>query len=85
MPLTSNLARSADLMTGLMGRMGKVVLAPNEVPSLAQARKIRNMVYRCAACPDQRGCAALQATALHLDSPPAYCPNADALTALPSG
>lgn len=84
MQIASKLAVSADLMTGLIDRMGKTVLGPNEMPSLAQARKIRNMVYRCSACPDQRGCAALQAKVQHLDTPPTYCPNAEALNALPN-
>jgi len=84
MPIAAKLALGADLMTGLMDRMGKSALGPNEVPSLAQARKIRNMVYRCAACPDPRGCAALQATMRHLNKPPLYCPNAQALNALPN-
>ncbi|WP_299376307.1 DUF6455 family protein [uncultured Tateyamaria sp.] len=77
----TKLARSADLMTGMLDRMGKGLA--HGTPSQAQARHARNLVFRCAACPDQEGCARLQATALTLDHPPVYCPNAQALTALP--
>lgn len=84
MTLASKMARSADLMTGIIDRMGKTALGPDDVPSLAHGRRLRNMVLRCTTCPDPQGCAALQATVTHLDAPPVYCPNADLLRALPN-
>lgn len=82
MPLASKLALSADLMNGVITRMGKAVLGADETPSLTQAQKLREMVYRCAACSDQSGCAALQATVTQLDRPPMFCRNSRSLMAL---
>ena len=79
------MAPSADLMTGMMDRMGKVAVGDGEVPTMARGRLLRNMVFRCAACPAPDACAALQQTVTHLDAPPLFCPNAEALKALPDG
>ncbi|WP_415403432.1 DUF6455 family protein [Tateyamaria sp. SN3-11] len=79
----SKLAQSADLMTGILDRIGKTLVAPGAHASRANAQAARNMVYRCAACPDQDGCRRLQATALHLERPPLFCTNAERLMALP--
>ncbi|WP_299041001.1 DUF6455 family protein [uncultured Tateyamaria sp.] len=78
------LAASADLMTGMMHRLGKIAVGPGDVPGLARARHLQTMVFRCRACPDPGACAALQRTVLHLDAPPLFCPNAQALRALPA-
>jgi len=83
MTIAAKIAPSADLMTGMIDRLGKTVLTEADAPTLGRARMVRNMVFRCLACPDQPGCAALQGTVQHLDAPPAYCPNAATLMALP--
>lgn len=83
MGLAERMAPSADLMTGMMDRLGKVAVNKNETVSLARAHHIRNMVFRCAACPEPAACAALQQTVQHLDKPPLFCPNTAALMNLP--
>ncbi|WP_299657245.1 DUF6455 family protein [uncultured Tateyamaria sp.] len=83
MGLADRMAPSADLMTGMMDRLGKTVVGADEAPTPARARMIRNMVFRCTACPEPAACAALQRTVLHLDAPPLFCPNTEALKGLP--
>ncbi|WP_299589490.1 DUF6455 family protein [uncultured Tateyamaria sp.] len=83
MPLIQPLAQSADLMTGMLTRLHRSFVAPRAHATAAQAQYARALVCRCATCPDQAGCARLQATMLHLDTPPDFCPNAQALMALP--
>lgn len=83
MGLADRMAPSADLMTGMMDRLGKVAVGENENASLARAHQIRNMVFRCSACPEPAACAALQRTVQHLDAPPLFCPNTEALMNLP--
>lgn len=77
------LAPAADLMTGMMARLGKVAVDQGEMATRTRAQMLRTMVCRCAACPDPAACAALQRTMQRLDAPPLFCPNADALMALP--
>lgn len=83
MPIVSNFALNADLMNGVMKRLGRAALGPDDIPNPVRAQKLREMIYRCAACSDQSGCAALQATVMKLESPPLFCRNADALMGLP--
>lgn len=85
MGFADRLAPAADMMTGMMDRLGKVAVADGETASRARAQQIRSMVYRCAACPEPAACAALQRTVQNLEQPPLFCPNTDALMALPDG
>ncbi len=82
MGVVSRIATSADVMSGMMARMNKVAVDPRAVATEAHARKLREMVLRCAACPDQPGCIALQSTTLTLAEAPDFCPNKEALQAL---
>lgn len=82
MSIVTKIAPSADLMTGMIDRLGKQAVDPREVATQAHARMLRTMVFRCLACPDQPGCAALQGTCQHLDEPPACCPNRGVLMEL---
>lgn len=84
MTIASKIAPSADLLTGMLDRLGRTVVGPDETATLAHGRALRNMVFLCLACPDQPGCAALQARNRHLDRPPSYCRNAQTLKALPN-
>ena len=79
----NRIAASADLMTGMINRLGKAATNENHAPTTAHANMIRNMVLRCNACPEPAACAALQRTVQCLDQPPLFCPNTDALRNLP--
>lgn len=83
MTIASKIAPSADLLTGMLDRLGKAAVGPGETATTAHGRALRNMVFRCLACPDQPGCAALQSRHRHLDRPPEYCRNAATLRTLP--
>lgn len=83
MSLASELALSTKLVTGMLTRLGKAVLAPNAPPDPAYVQRVQALIFCCAACSDQPGCAALQATVMHMDHPPKFCGNAQALRALP--
>lgn len=75
----SRIARSADLASGMMERLGSTyadeILAHPETGT----QRFASLVYRCAGCRDQDGCAKLQAENAHLDHAPSYCRNADVL------
>ena len=83
MSVISKIAPSADLVSGMMSRLGKAPTAPREVATRAHAARLRMMVLQCTSCPDQESCAALQAMTLHCDAPPNYCPNAAVFDTLP--
>ncbi|WP_299693026.1 DUF6455 family protein [uncultured Tateyamaria sp.] len=84
MPLFTKTATSADLMSGMMSRLRKSPIGPREHATQAHARRLREMVLRCVACPDQPGCAAVQAMSLTLPEPPDICPNKAAFQMLPA-
>ena len=75
----AKIARSADLASGMMDRLGsnfaQTILEAPETGTRAYA----GVVYRCAGCSDQEACAKLQAENAHMDHAPAYCRNADIL------
>lgn len=71
----SKLDRSADLVKGMATRIGYDVSDPAHAPLFKQ------MVFACAGCSDQDGCARLQADADTLDAAPTYCRNADRFAA----
>lgn len=75
----SKIAKSADLASGMMDRLGssfaEEIMRNPETGTHQYAR----VVFRCAGCSDQAGCADLQARHAHLDRAPSYCRNADAL------
>lgn len=83
MTLVNRMAPAADLMTGMLDRLGKAVVGANETATPTRARLIRNMVFQCSACPEPAACVALQRTVLHLEEPPMFCPNTAALKGLP--
>ena len=83
MSFVSRIPQSANLMSGMMTRLHKAPLDPREVATQAHARRLREMVLRCASCPDQEGCAALQAMSMTCAAPPDCCPNWDAFQRLP--
>ncbi|TNF64107.1 MAG: adenylosuccinate lyase [Rhodobacteraceae bacterium] len=78
MGLFRKLAGSADLVSGMAQRLGADMQDQIMSDPEAGARRFAAMVYRCAGCTDQDGCAALQAENDRLDHAPAYCRNADA-------
>lgn len=72
----SKIARSADLASGMMKRLGSrfpqdVMESPD-----THAHLYAGVVFRCAGCADQEGCAKLQTENAHLDRAPSYCRNA---------
>ena len=72
----SKTARSADLASGMMDRLGSTF--PEDVmknPDV-NVHKYAGIVFRCSGCSDQDGCARLQAENAHLDKAPSYCRNA---------
>lgn len=81
----SKIARSADLASGMMQRLGSRF--PQDVLDHPETgtSKYASIVFRCAGCPDQDGCAKLQAEHAHLDHAPAYCRNKDILEQRPTG
>ena len=75
----SKIAKSADLASGMMDRLGsdfphKVMTNPE-----TNTHKYAGIVFRCAGCSDQESCAKLQAENDHLDHAPSYCRNAHLL------
>ncbi|MEL7125713.1 MAG: DUF6455 family protein [Pseudomonadota bacterium] len=84
MSVVTRISESADVMSGMMTRLHKAPLGPRDIATQAHARRLREMVLRCASCPDQPGCAAMQAMSLTCDAPPDYCPNKDAFGTLPA-
>ena len=83
MSFVSRIPQSANLMSGMMTRLRKAPLDPREIATQAHAQRLRQMVLRCAACPDQAGCAAMQAMSLTCNAPPDCCPNREAFQRLP--
>lgn len=75
MGIFSKLARSADLASGMMERLGSRL--PDEILAHPDtgARTYAGVVMRCAGCAEQDHCAALQAGCDHLDAAPDYCRN----------
>lgn len=76
-------AASADLMSGMMSRLHKAPLGARDHATQAHARRLRDMVLRCVACPDKPACAALQAMSLSFAEPPQFCPNTNYFELLP--
>ncbi len=75
----TKIARSADLASGMMDRLGSDL--PKDILSSPEtgARTYARVVFRCVGCPDQTACATLQAQNNRLDHAPAYCRNKDLL------
>lgn len=82
MSKSSRIADSADLMHGMIRRLGKIPPGSDGTPNLAQAQELRALTLACTKCSDPASCAALQNTVQHLAEPPSYCPNAASLMAL---
>ncbi|WP_223428602.1 DUF6455 family protein [Tateyamaria pelophila] len=83
MSLSSKRTLSADLVNGVITRMRRAAPGPAQSPGPVHARGLREVVKRCADCSDQSGRAALQTTRMRSDKPPIFCPNTNALMALP--
>ena len=71
----SRLDKSGDLVFGMSRRLGvdlghRVVHDPE-----AEARRLRTMLFRCAQCTNQEGCAHLQDRFDTLEDAPGYCMN----------
>ena len=79
MSLFKRIARSSDLASGMMNRLGADVADRLVREPDLFAGEVRSIIIRCAACSDQEGCARLQAENETLAHPPAYCLNADRL------
>ena len=75
----SKIANSADLASGMMTRLGSTFADDILENPDTGTRRYAAVVYRCAGCSDQAGCAQLQAQNAHLDHAPSYCRNADVL------
>jgi len=71
----SKIARSADLASGMMDRLGSDFAEDILRNPESGTHKYAGVVFRCAGCSDQEGCAKLQAENAHLDHAPAYCRN----------
>ena len=83
LPFYANSHTEASYCGQMMTRLRKAPLDPREVATQAHAQRLRQMVLRCAACPDQAGCAAMQAMSLTCNAPPDCCPNREAFQRLP--
>ena len=71
----SKIARSADLASGMMERLGSsfaddILKAPETA-----THRYAGVVFRCAGCRCQDDCERLQAEHDHLDHAPDYCRN----------
>lgn len=71
----SKIARSADLASGMMDRLGSDFAEDILRNPETGTHKYASVVFRCAGCSDQDGCAKLQAENTHLDHAPDYCRN----------
>ncbi|MCE8001014.1 MAG: adenylosuccinate lyase [Rhodobiaceae bacterium] len=72
----TKIAKSADLASGMMERLGSDFATDILEHPETGAQTYASVVFRCAGCSDQAGCARLQAEVDHLDHAPAYCRNA---------
>jgi len=75
----SKIANSADLASGMMDRLGSSFAQDILDSPETGVHKYASVVFRCAGCPDQEGCAKLQAENAHLDHAPSFCRNKDVL------
>ena len=75
----TRMARSADLASGMMDRLGSSFAQDILREPETATRQYAGMIFRCAGCRDQEDCARLQAANDHLDQAPAYCRNKDLL------
>lgn len=79
----SKIARHADLVTGMMTRLVKSPICAAPHPTRNQVERLRAMTIACTRCENPDACAALQASALTLDTPPLFCRNRTQFHALP--
>ena len=70
------LARSADLVQGMARRVGADLTEHVDLRGDGAALDFREIVLRCAGCPEQAACARLQAETERLSAAPDYCRNA---------
>ena len=71
--------RSSDLTSGMMERLGIASARQLAAHPDLGAMIYEGAVLRCSGCPDQAGCARLQASTAKLAEPPSYCCNTDCL------
>ncbi|WP_050929989.1 DUF6455 family protein [Aestuariivita boseongensis] len=71
----SKIAKSADLASGMMDRLGSELMEDLMRNPETSTHRLAGVVFRCAGCSDQDGCAKLQAENAHLDHAPSYCRN----------
>lgn len=76
MSIFQKISESTGLVTGMAERLGVDMQARMAQPDPA-ARSLRDMVTRCASCPEHAACTRLQEDNPALDAAPAYCRNAD--------
>ncbi|MCA0872382.1 DUF6455 family protein [Seohaeicola saemankumensis] len=85
MGVFTKISKSAELVGGMIERLGTDLAGwGNHDPEL-EAVRYRAMVMRCSGCPDQSGCRKLQDQNSHLDHAPDYCQNRAVLAQMKAG
>ena len=79
MTFFQKMSESTGLVSGMAERLDVDLAARMDQPA-ANTRTYREMVLRCAQCPEHGACAKLQDENLALDEAPSYCRNRDVLT-----
>ncbi len=85
MEVFSKISKSAELVRGMIERLGTDVAGGDMHDPKLEAVRYRAMVMRCSGCPDQSGCRKLQDQNAHLDRAPDYCQNRAVLAQMKAG